>query len=90
MKRRDTGRYGDGVSGETGSPACTGLMSMKSAFVYRFESMSNVRRSAKSPTPQESAERIEYNWAIQPHNDPFLSGSSSGMRCGALISVASA
>ena len=86
---RDTGRYGDGVSGETGSAACIGLISTKSAPVRRLASTSSVFRSSKSPTPHEPAERIEYSWAIQPHSWPLFSDSGSSTRLGALISVAS-
>lgn len=46
IRRRLTGRYGDGVSGDTGSAACTGLMSTKSAPVFCLASTSMVFRSS--------------------------------------------
>ena len=89
MKRREIGRYGDGVSGATGSHACSGLTSMKSAPVLLCESTMRVLRSSKSPTPQDPADRMEYSWAIQPHSWSCSMAGSIGIRSGALISVAS-
>lgn len=62
---RQVRRRGDGA---TGSHACSGLTSMKSAPVLLCESTMRVLRSSKSPTPQDPADRMEYSWAIQPHN----------------------
>ena len=88
MKRREIGRYGDGVSGGTGSAACIGLISMKSEPVFFLASTSMVFRSSKSPTPQDPLERMEYSWLIHPHREPFFISSSSSIFSGALITVA--
>ncbi len=65
-KRRLDGEYGERWTGATGVIAWTGLTSTTPA-PSRAEPLTSVRRSVRSPMPQEPAERSAYSCTIQPH-----------------------
>ncbi len=68
MKRREIGRYGDGVSGgyRLARVQRVDQHEIGAGLAVRLDQQ--VLRSSKSPTPQDPAERMEYSWAIQPHS----------------------
>ena len=53
------GRYGDVLTGGTGSAACSGLISTKAAPSSRPLQAARSARSRRSPWPQDSRERTE-------------------------------
>ena len=77
-KRRDVGRYGDGLIGATTSAACSGFTSTKSAPCVPPTHFARSARSPRSPTPQDRSDRTLYSWTATPHPGPRLPGKPAG------------
>src|SRR5260370_3652643 len=60
------GWYGDGLTGGTGSAACSGLISTKAAPRPRLLHAARSARSRRSPWPQDRRDRTEYSWTVNP------------------------
>ena len=79
VKRRLIGRYGDWLSGGSGSPACSGLIRMNPAPRSLALHAARSARSPRSPCPHDWRERSEYSWTAKPQDrssGPGTTGSS--------------
>ena len=68
VKRRLIGRYGDWLSGGSGSPACSGLIRMNPAPRSLALQAARSARSPRSPCPHDWRERSEYSWTAKPQD----------------------
>src|SRR5260370_40637874 len=60
------GWYGDGLTGGTGSAACSGLISTKAAPRPRLLHAARSARSRRSPWPQDRRGRTQYRLTVDP------------------------
>ncbi len=60
------GRYGELLTGLTGSGACSGLIRMKPAPSWPADQRARSARSCRSPWPQERRDLTEYSWTVNP------------------------
>src|SRR5260370_11221397 len=63
---RVIGRYGELLTGLTGSGACSGLIRMKPAPSWPADQRARSARSCRSPWPQERRDLTEYSWTVNP------------------------
>src|SRR6266849_835614 len=68
MYLRLIGRYGELLTGQTGSGACSGLIRMKPAPSWRADQLARSARSCRSPWPQERGDLTEYSWTVNPQD----------------------
>ena len=78
VKRRVIGRYGDALSGGSGSAACSGLISTKPAPRSVALQVARSARSPRSPCPQDCRDRTEYSWTAKPQERVSGAGATAG------------